>query len=398
MSIKPDDLKKSLKKIAIKVANHCENGQQNTGFNTNERLACGQFYGEGVENRTQRGLHGSAAAIAILLASQEQDHINIAKKLLLYTKSYRNNNDDINTIKQSEILASFKDNISQTDSSEYASNLKNKIVSAMNQLNGTWSYFIDEEETSEIPTCYALLALHKQVSPNSLSKSKDFLWEHQKSLIEKSKQLDIHAVAIRSLILYVLAKCCDGNTTGATYGLKDLRDTTICLWKDCRLQYELSFELTVEYYHNEKNYYLRLPWQIYLAHATLIMDNSIFYSKIFQKYLATLNLEAKDGGYKYIYSGKYLSTRTNSILYLFFNYASNITPHKNHLMIINDYLNEQWRLKLVRLFVIFILGCLFLYIANENKKFLDEQSSLLNDTLNGLITAFLAYIYGTPKK
>lgn len=403
MILKPSDLATSLQQIASKVADHCEHGEQSK--NLQNMLACGQFYGNDVRPRRQKGLHGSAAAAGLLLASQTKHNIEIAKKLLKYTENHsntpENDLDNLNTIKQAEILAAIDGRINLAEASDYCQKLINNLITYRDSSTGSWGYFLDNKDKvdSKVATSHALLALHQHVPPDDLLKTKEYLWKKQESLIASSNASDIYAIAIRSLILFSLAKCKNNNNTTEPFNEKELRMQTSNLWKKCRSFYESSFEVTVEYHWDDKNQYLRLPWQIYLAHAVLLVDNSIFYTARFQKYLESISRQvAEQGGYKYDHAGRFLSTRTNGILYNFIDFARNLNPPKNYISIAKEKSLEIWRSKIVRIPIIFGLGVGTLYFAEINKALLESHSSLLNDLINGATTAFLAWLYGTGKE
>jgi hypothetical protein len=398
MNLNPDDLTKGMEKIADEIVNHCKHGKQSTSL-TDDKLACGQFYGDSVKNRTQSGLHGAAAAVSILLGSGKTTHVEVAKKILKFAQEYssepQNTDDALNTIKQAEILAALND---LADNSAYSNDLKNRLLTKQNASNGAWCDYLDEvDKHSEVATCYAVIALHTRVTPDKLLKSKNFLWDKQLNLLSPSKASDIYAIAVRSLILYTLANC-KINDSGSEYTKKDLKNNIKEIWEICRPQYKAEFEVTVEYDRNNKNQYLRLPWQIYLAHALLISEPTCFYTIGFQSYLSKLNKAANNGGYKYEHAGKYLSTRTNAILYNFLCTANKANPHKSYFYMLLDYCSEIWANTWIRAFVVFVLGFIFLKWSNEWKTLLENQNPLWGDFIGALVISALSWLYSSGKR
>lgn len=397
MALEPDDLANGMEKITDEVFKHCEHGAQKNGLNNNA-LACGQFYGDSVKSRGQRGIHGTAAAISILLASDKKKHVDVAKRLLIYAKDHctidpHTVDDDLNTSKQAEILAALNDS---ADAPDYLLNLKTKLLNKKNPSDGFWGYFLDEDDKpSEVATCYAVLALNNRVPADQLLTSKKFLWKGQRDLEEQSKASDIYAIAIRSLILYVLATC---KPDTAAYSQKDLKLAIKNLWNICRPHYKSAFEVPVEYERKEKNQYLRLPWQIYLAHALLLTDPTCFYTKRFQEYLSTLNQSAQSGGY-YEHAGKYFSTRANAILFKFFACASKLTPHKTLYIRFIDPSLESWvQKKWVRLSAVGTLGVLGLLLSNYCKEQLNAQSPVWVEVIGWGFSATLTWLYSTGRR
>ncbi|MFZ2405999.1 MAG: hypothetical protein WAW41_12745 [Methylobacter sp.] len=399
MALEPNQLTKGMEKIAEEIFKHCKYGKQSENL-ANGALACGQFYGDNVKNRIQRGLHGTSAAISILLASQKQEYVDIAKKLLIYTKNRQtydpqNVDDDLNTIKQAETLMALNN---LADDPQYLQSLKDRLLNKQNASDGSWSHFFDDNTPSEEATCYAVLSLHNKISPEKLIKSKEYLWKKQEALLDKSKSSDIYAIAIRSLILYTLASC-QSNDANSLYTPKQLITEVKNLWNICRPEYRSDFEVTVEYYRKDKNQYLRLPWQIYLAHALLLTNNTYFYSKRFQRFLLILYQAAKEnGGYKYQHEGIFLSTRTNAILYRFFDYAKSITPHKATITKLTDDFLEAWSHSWIRTGVILALGFRFLTWSNQWKELLNDQSPLWGDFIGALVISALSWLYSTGRR
>lgn len=400
MKLNPNDLKKGMAKIADEICSHCKHGDQSKKYKDNGGLSCGQFYGGNVRNRVQCGLHGAASAMSILLLTKKSEHTDVAKKLLNFIKEFiknKNKPDDVlNTIKKAEILASINE---LADDQNYLSDLKKELMSKQDESTGAWAYFLDEEEVSEVATSYVVLALCGRLESDSnvLINAQNYLWKSQFTLLEQSKASDIYAIAIRSLILYTLAKC-DLANSEITFSKKELNSSILELWNICRPQYKSQFEVTVEYNRKDKNQYLRLPWQIYLANAVILADSSYYYTISFQKYLSILDNAAQTGGYKYDQAGKFFSTRTNSILYTFLDTACKLDPKKKFLNGLRDQFLELWAKKYIRAIVVFMLGFGFLFLSNYSKGILSDQSPLWTDVIGAILILFLSWLYSTGRR
>jgi hypothetical protein len=400
MTLNPNDLAKGMEKIADEIFKHCQHGKQSQPYNANGSLSCGQFYGDSVKERVQCGLHGAASAISILLLTRKTNHADVAKKLLKFTKEFNNNNqkpdDELNTIKQAEILAAIND---LAEEPNYPIELKNKLINKQDCSSGAWAYFLDEQKVSEVATCYVVLALNGRLASDSevLIKAQNFLWKSQCDLLEQSKASDIYAIAIRSLILYTLAKC-NLTNSGISFSKKELNSSIVELWNICRPQYKSQFEVTVEYDRNDKNQYLRLPWQIYLANAVILANSSYYYTINFQKYLSVLYKAAQAGGYKYDHAGKFFSTRTNAILYSFLDSAYKSNPKKYLLNWLRDQFLEAWAKNYIRTGAVFVLGLAFLSWSNQWKDILSEQSQFWGDFIGAIVISGLSWLFSMGRR
>ncbi|MGI8738764.1 MAG: hypothetical protein ACR2KU_03685 [Gammaproteobacteria bacterium] len=78
-----------------------------------------------------------------------------------------------------------------------------------------------------------------------------------------------------------------------------------------------DIEQNVEYWKQDRNLYVRIPWQLYLiALAAKLAPYRSFATPIAQARLKSIvNAANTQGGFKYPHSGDLLSSRTNAILY-----------------------------------------------------------------------------------
>ncbi|MEQ9310742.1 MAG: hypothetical protein RLN90_14895 [Balneolaceae bacterium] len=282
-------------------------------------IACGQFIDD--QTRQQHGLHGIASAINVLCNADDQKSQQSVQRLLNYLSFRLNSNfypDKLNsTIKISELLISIskiKDN----------PNLKSKLhdVFVEKLINGkntkglscTWDYYLDTSENSNvyIPTSYAAMALS---SVNALPKECD-VFDGLKSEIEKyvrSQDYKTHDYSERILILYTLVFF---NINNDKELMKLYRKALTKIWKETRNLFTNDIEQNLEYWRNNENKYIRIPWQLYLITISVKLEPIPIYSTYnIQNRLEKIIDLSLSSGFKYPHSGTNLSSRTNSILY-----------------------------------------------------------------------------------
>ncbi|WP_460971763.1 hypothetical protein, partial [Spirosoma migulaei] len=146
-----------------------ENGQQSNLLHDANIRACGQFLKE--NNRGQRGVHGTAAALYVLSHSHEQAHKLTLPKLFNYIENretIENNlatnqidpsfsRDSKNIIKIGEILNSLSNVNTGTASKDvFVRNLLLELANNKKNLDG-WGYFTDsvEPDAELLPTIIA---------------------------------------------------------------------------------------------------------------------------------------------------------------------------------------------------------------------------------------------------
>ena len=407
MAIRPNDLDAGLAKITENIRDHCNQGSQSKGLK--DALACGQFFGQDVSERAQRGLHGTAAALRILLGEPNPGHENVAtaKALLKYTQDrskYEEGqgagtkdsiaDDEQNTIKQAELLAALSPTVR---ADHYRDLLLGQIKGGMDQATGAWSFFLDENNPQDVPTAYAVIALNLRGMRDDFTKARNYLWSAQQSLAQSSDAQDVNAIARRSIDLYALAVS-ESKETAQEFSSKELQNSITSLWKQCRPFYSSPYEITVEYYRANKNHYVKIPWQIYLAQALLLVRPNELYSSRYQEFLSSLMLQAQSGGYRYEHGGPYRSTRTNASVYALLSYAATLDVTPTALFKAQDFLRELWVKPWFRTAVIFMLGFLLLYATDGAKQRLDAHSPLWPNVISSLLVTGLAWLYGRGRR
>lgn len=321
------------KKIEANISAQVENGQQSTDL-PQEYKACGQFFN--LIDRTQRGLHGTSAALKVLAISTDEGLKNSIPFIIKYLTDHtavesqlhsqsdpqealkRNEN---NVIKISECLYSLsfvqpgvgnKQQISEA--------LADKLRQGQIESKG-WRYFLNantpqgslQSNIDLLPTVFAALA----VFSNGFADYKP-TYDYLLSEIESkslSKDLDLTTYAIIVFALYVVSFYYrpEINNNTSTKKLKSLYKR---LWKnDCCIFHE-DIEQNIEYWNEGNHYYVRIPWQLYMLALSSKFSSWNFAKVNSQKRLKSIyeNCVNQDG-FRYLYSGPFLSVRTHSIIY-----------------------------------------------------------------------------------
>ena len=397
MSIKPSDLVAGAEKIATEISEHCKFGKQSEGLNG--KFACGQFYGENVRGRAQRGLYGTASAISILLGVGSTEYVTTAKQLISFVEDRgtiekgilteaKLQEDDLLTIKQAYLLAGLTN---AADKASFETQLKEKLLAAKNAAHGSWGLFLDDSEPSEVATCYVLQALEGRLPDDELKKTRSYLWTVQEQLAQRGLA-DPDAIARRCLILFTLSRNFDNPRVDVPP--KDKLSAAVkSLWLHARPLYSSDYEISVEFNRNERNHYIRIPWQIYLVHALLRVDPPALYSQRVQAFLTRINTSALSGGYAYVQAGQYLASKTNWIVFALLNYAGKITQTPSWPFKARDWLGERWATPWIRFAVVVALGFLGLLLSNRFKAQLDSLSPLWPEVIAGIYIMFFSGLY-----
>lgn len=313
MGHRSDRLDDLLSKIASKLRTQCEDGAQSASLQP-KALACGQFYGEKAVSRKQRGIHGTAAALTVLLSDTEKASESVAKKLEAYLNerltadggSQDTSSDDLNVIKQSEILYAL--NASKTLSPEtnlLRQHIVERLLDAKRQAR-SFPYFTDQDEENTIPTCYAFRAL--AIHDGAAEKTLEFLLKRHSDL---SKDESLGSRVKRILIIYSIAT--------SQYKLtqqykKQLQALALKEYRLSRRDLRVPAEQTIDYYRESNNFYMRIPWQLYILISVAQLKPTEVDKRNFRVVIdAICEQVAGYGGLRY--SSAEPSTRTNSIVY-----------------------------------------------------------------------------------
>ena len=346
MKINEETLAQVQDKIKDMFLEQVQKGNQSKSLNNDNLLACGQFLNYLESN--QRGLHGTAAALRVISHYERDDGCKNSVKLLLeYAKSFVDVEkqldsineqsvviDDNNIIKKAELLYSLsfiKRGTADCD------DLIKKIAKELkdNQINNeSWTFFVNAEnkDADIIPTAMSVLALHAN-NCDGYKSGRTFLSnEIDKIIKEQIKDPETFSKVV--FALYVLVFTVNGEFKNNEHKYKSILKK---IWSSNFAFMNSDIEQNIEYPYNTRHFYVRIPWQLYL----LAVSNKLSYrysSKV--SYFSRLNsiLEQTDkGGFKYLHSGKHISSRTNAIVFDILEHIKNNNRHSFLTKMLNWY-------------------------------------------------------------
>ena len=334
-----DDLKQARDTAVTMLAEHCRSGVQTTDLGNEDIAACGQFVGAGL---TQRGLHGTAAALAVLAnANVAADEVTrrhardlwqplvryIATRQSVESRSQTPVNaeslvtDTNNVIKQCEILFALNQLPREVPGvMPLRTSIVESLKKGMRQCAGVagragWSYFLDDSMKPDLlPTAHAVLALQGELG--DLTGPIAFLLDSIETGNPATTGEDAD-ISVRIFALYVLSFYCIPEHKGGLVKVKVVRDALSRLWKRTAnlLRFE-SIEQNIEYWRNSETLYVRVPWQLYLI--ALATQESLFFwygSRALQSRLRQVVDALKTRSFRYPHSGKMISSRTTAIAF-----------------------------------------------------------------------------------
>jgi hypothetical protein len=362
-----------LRRIEIGTDDQVINGQQNDGLPDDHR-ACGQFFK--FKDRSQRGLHGSAAALKILSISDNQAVkrgvpyiVNyLTSRLIIADKENVDANDNFkdrnNVIKVAECLFSLnmvKSAVADTE------RIKSKIIDSFRAsiIDGAgWSYSLDDLNRKELlPTSFVALSLFS-VGYKDSQPIYDYIISELEE-IEKDRY-DLITFTIMVFSLYVLAFYYDPIKDDKVQ-LKRIKKLYKGLWKSEYCIFNQDIEQNIEYWRDDKHSYIRVPWQLYMLALSSKFSPWNFSKIACQERLSSIYDKCVNGdGFRYPYSGAYFSIRTHSIIY---ETLINVKGHLKQRIVydffsIIDYIRNVLASRYFRLLVSlfsFSVACYFVY-------------------------------------
>jgi hypothetical protein len=315
--------------IVKMFADQCEYGAQTKSFSSDGFASCGQFIGEAAKGLAQRGIHGTAAAIAVLSNARNDDvrARELVPRLVRYASERRTadpsentkaQTDDDNVIKVSELLASLGSVPSTTVPN--TDKLKRHLTALLRESlleNKGWSYFRSDVPSGPqiLPTAYAVIAL--DAVNEDVSAPSSFLIDNI-SKVRSGAGATIETdtdVTIRTVALYALTfrKHADRRSQ------MDGRQQEVVfdgLWN--RLEQLLraeSIEQNIEYWSGSHTQYVRVPWQLYLLALAARIRISRFASRGAQARICEIVSSLARRRFRYPHSGRMISSRTNAIAF-----------------------------------------------------------------------------------
>ena len=398
MKINNETLTQTQSKIKKMFLEQVQKGAQSSSLNDKNLLACGQFLNYLESN--QRGLHGTAAALRVISHYERDDECKqVVQSLLEYAKSFVEVEktldptseqstiiDDNNIVKKAELLYSLSLIKSGTAADRDA--LIQKIATDLknSQTNDGWSFFsdINKDEIDIIPTAMSVLALHAN-NCDGYKNGRKFLWDE----IEKTKKIeDPETFSKIVLALYVLVFTANGELKNHESNYKNILKK---IWSSNFAFMNSDIEQNIEYPYNTRHFYVRIPWQLYL----LAISNKLSYrysSKVYYfSRLHSILEQTSEEGFKYLHSGKHISSRTNAILFDVIEHLKRDRKNIIAITILNffDKVLNFLRNKYVKYFLNFI-G--LLVIVASFFLWRGEDKDLLADLAPAFIASFTIYL------
>lgn len=321
-------------KIVDLLLDQCEHGQQTTALSDKALASCGQFIGEGAKNLPQRGLHGTAAAIAVFanVLQKNQKARDLLPRLVRYAADRETVEEKVgpglglkhaevdsdNVIKISELLVALAavPGASVANTNNLKQELTKLIKTSLVEDRG-WGYFRSEPSVGPqlLPTAYAVMAL--DAVNEDVSKPIQYMLEQLRAATGGEVSDTDADVTIRTLALYAIAfpKNAQQRPHIERRVQIELFDG---LWQ--RLEPLLrteSIEQNAEYWRlsTRRTYYVRVPWQLYLLALSARVRTRRFAGKAAQARMRDIVSSMTKGQFRYPHSGKMISSRANAIAY-----------------------------------------------------------------------------------
>lgn len=405
------DIDSARAKILDMFAEQCAHGRQTTDLPNTATAACGQFIGPEAKGLAQRGLHGTAAAIAVLAHAPPElaKAQGLVARLVKYAAERlstdgittpnadkdRIEKDSDNIIKVSEMLSALASvPVTTTPNAEGLRRQLTKTLRESRIEDKGWAYFRSDPSAVPqlLPTAYAVLAL-------------DAVGEDVTGpvyyLLEKLQQVDrgVNPVTetgadttIRTVALYALVYRKHANQRSPI-------DSPVQqalfngLWQ--RLEQLLraeSIEQNIEYWKGKKTFYVRVPWQLYLLALAAKVQFPLFATKSAQVRICEIVANLEEGKFRYPHSGNMISSRTNAI-------AFEVLGHiRNELDRSNSFSFHVWKDRIISwvgwrkiVFVLsgmFILYTIWCWATGTGQK---QLSDLAPNLVAPLIVCFLTW-------
>lgn len=317
----------ALKKIEKLLAEQCIHGAQTRDMGPN-MAACGQFIGPAAKNLTQHGLYGTAAALRVLAQGTSADATKVVPRLVSHLQELEERNlpikkrskapttsvDVLNVIKLSEVLYALSFvQASQCHTDTLVSAIAGKLLKARREEKG-WTHFLDTASPVDVlPTAFAVLALsrHGQAYEQQIQKQIDYL-ESNVVAVDGSRSLSINDNSVKIFCLFALVFRKDEIPQEE---VKRLKPVFVGLWKAHQGLFDQNVEQNIQYSRGPENYYIRIPWQLYLLALAARLDPHRISSFAARRRLNQILDAVMGDGFLYPYSGSSLSSRTNAIVF-----------------------------------------------------------------------------------
>lgn len=317
-----EDLERARTEIARLLLEQCSQGRQTTSL-PSEMAACGQFIGGDAARRSQRGAHGTAAALTVLGTLHSVQSTALVCRVLKYMEREwlesnsmdEPNHDKTNVIKIAEtLLAVLKIPPGVASTENLARNLAERLKKSKKNGPG-WAYFTDGSDgvIDELPTAFALRALAAYGSDDLVPIAEYLL----KRVTDAAGSLAVENnsdIYVHTFSLFVLSH---SDIRGLSAPVSDYKKAFSAIWNRLSAIRE-NVEQNLEYWKDEnKSFYVRVPWQLYLlALAAKLGSKRVLTNVATEARITSLVTEVNSKkGFRYPHSGDVPSSRTNAILY-----------------------------------------------------------------------------------
>ncbi len=402
-----DRLRQAQRAIVDLFCAQCEHGRQARDLAPGGATACGQFLDD--PGNAQRGLHGTAAALRVLASSSEPTAQRLTRQLVVYlanretfeaeaiTGSARDQRlervarDNRNVIKQSELLFAYSVISSAVPGSELV------VTSAIATLQRGllegrgWAYWTNDatESPQPLPTASAVraLAAHRQDVREPV--------RYLMSVIEADTA--VHAdISVQVASLYTLAFLPDEETFVQRERLhKVLRR----LWRRLEPLLNQDLESNIEYSSAGENFYVRVPWQLYLVAIAARLDIRLFAGALPQRRLEAIVGQVLDThGFVYPHSGDHISARTNAIVYEDIGLVLNSWPQSAWLLQPYLWIDKARLLLGSRIVTYAGVGVALLLAAASIGAWLNSAQRSITELAPNLVAALLIFMLSGRKR
>jgi hypothetical protein len=326
------------KRITEVFVQQCTYGAQ-TSILPEEFAACGQFIGDDAKTIDQYGLHGIAAALRVLGPCPSPECRLIVHRIVSCCEASfgihparsldgRLAGDFDNVIKLGELLYGlYFVTTAQAERDQLVQHVADWLTKSLINKKG-WGYFIGEKEPELLPSAYAVRGLAQH--GYDVSGPRKFLLD---SLGAKNEAASSSAADLTTAIAcaYCLTFCKGEGTHDPA-----LRSAFMSAWpsfepllgEDIEQNLEYWRDTTTDQVRDRKTEYVRIPFQLYLMALAAEYSRWRRFAGFRSQRRLNSTLDAlRNASFKYPYSGRCLSSRTNSIAY---DALDNIREHVRH--------------------------------------------------------------------
>ena len=312
------DIDRSVQGIVEIFTQQCKHGAQTESLPP-EMATCGQFIGDEARNIAQHGLHGIAAALRVLGTQSSEECRLLVTRLVTYcevlfeihpsltlTPEQRVGDTD-NVIKLGELLygLSFVSAV-HAEQNKLARHIADKLQRSL--IDGrAWGYFIGDAKAQLLPTAYALRGLSRHNC--DITAPRKYILDH----LDKSRHT--HDASPADMTTAVACAYCLTFSGDATPHEETVSQIFQSAWRALEPLLDEDVEQNLEYWHGKDTHCVRVPWQLYLL--ALASEHSLWRFASFraQRRLGAILLALQQAGFRYPYSGRYMSSRTYAIAF-----------------------------------------------------------------------------------